>query len=942
MPMSSSSPGRSLRFLLGSILCLPAVCFESGCGSGVDADQAAAIQAPLTALRVSQTVQLATNTVITQSPLTFYVNGVAGGNAEVGTISSNGLYTAPDLVPHPGNVVTITSVAPDYPNGRHGMVKLSILNPVPVAAAVLPGSLTEGTITLFVNGSNFLYGSAILWNGTAVPTTYVNGKELVAVVSAPKPGTYLVAVRNPDPGSADSATLSEAVGPGQVVITLGVDPTIRVDHQIQLAAEVTGTQNTGLNWFVNGTATGNADIGTISVDASGTATYKAPTVVPTPKNIVTLTAVSVDDPKVSASWNLGILNPIPVLQTASPASFSPGVTTVVLSGSRFLQGATAMVNGKDVPTTFVSGTELTASLDLASAGTVDLQVRNPSPGAATSADLLAGVNGTEPVPAVSPENASRLLGQATFGATDADIHHLSTVGYDAWLNEQIALPGTSHEPYVEGSILIHNPACASGDIACYTTLFTADANRQYIQQSFWHQAVAGNDQLRQRMVYTWTEMMVISYATGVSFAPRGMASYYDVLGNDTFGNFRQLLEDVTLHPMMGQFLSMLGNDKGDANRDPDENYAREVMQLFTIGLYQLNPDGTKKLDGTGQPIPTYSNNDVMGLAKVFTGFSWNVPNDTSEATWYNCCTSIGPGFGAEMRPMRSYPSHHSTAEKDFLGVTIPAGANPDPDGDLKIALDTLFNHPNLPPFVCKQLIQHLVTSNPSPAYVGRVAAVFQDNGFGVRGDLKAVIRAILLDDEARNATAAGSNAQFGKVREALLRYTNWARAFSAQSRTGVYTVGDTSSVVSGLGEMSLAAPSVFNWFAPGFVPPGTDIEKAGLVAPELQMTNITSVASYLNYMQDAIGAADAGGQDLFSAYSPEIALAQTPDKLLDRVNLLLMAGQMSPSLRQQVLDAVNSIAIPAGSPDAAGAALKARVQVAIYLTVASPAYIAQF
>jgi uncharacterized protein (DUF1800 family) len=366
-----------------------------------------------------------------------------------------------------------------------------------------------------------------------------------------------------------------------------------------------------------------------------------------------------------------------------------------------------------------------------------------------------------------------------------------------------------------------------------------------------------------------------------------------------------------------------------------------VMQLFTIGLYQLNPDGTQKLDTAGQPIPTYSNNDVMGLAKVFTGFSWNNPGDSSNAGWSNCCTNLGPGVGADIQPMRSYASHHSTDEKAFLGVDIPTGSS-DSDGDLKTALDTLFNHPNLPPFVSKQLIQHLVTSNPSPAYVGRVAAVFTDNGSGIRGDMKAVIRAILLDDEARNTITASNNPQFGKVREPLIRYANWARGFSAQSRTGVYMVGDTGDPIYGLGQMSLTAPSVFNWFAPGYVPPGTSIEKAGLLAPEMQITNVSTVVGYANFMQTAIGSTADGGQDLFASYSAEIALAQNPDQLLDRINLLLMAGNMSSTLRTQILNAVNSIAVPVGDANAANTALANRVRAAIYLTMSSPSYIAQF
>jgi uncharacterized protein (DUF1800 family) len=332
----------------------------------------------------------------------------------------------------------------------------------------------------------------------------------------------------------------------------------------------------------------------------------------------------------------------------------------------------------------------------------------------------------------------------------------------------------------------------------------------------------------------------------------------------------------------------------------------------------------------------------MGLAAVFTGFSWNVPGNTSDSAWSNCCIYVGPGYGEDLLPMQSYPNHHSTVEKDFLGVTIPASSTPDPNGDLKIALDTLFNHPNLPAFFSKQMIEHLVTSNPSPAYVSRVAAVFKDNGQGVRGDMKAVITAILLDPEARDSATDFGNPQYGKVRESLLRYTEWARAFTAQSRTGSYYLGSTEDPIWGLGEMSLRSPTVFNWFAPGYVPPGTSIAQAGLVAPEMQMTNVTTVVGYLNYMQSAIGASQQYGVDVFSNYDTEMGLAATPGPLLDRVNLLLMAGEMDSTLYSQILDAVSAIPIPSGDQNATNAALAARVQTAIYLTMASPAFSAQF
>ncbi len=226
----------------------------------------------------------------------------------------------------------------------------------------------------------------------------------------------------------------------------------------------------------------------------------------------------------------------------------------------------------------------------------------------------------------------------------------------------------------------------------------------------------------------------------------------------------------------------------------------------------------QKLDSTGKPIPTYSNNDVMGLAKVFTGFSWNIPGNTSDTAWSNCCIYVGTGYGEDLLPMQAYPTTTPPRRRISSASPIPASGSPDPDGDLKIALDTLFNHPNLPAFFSKQLIQHLVTSNPSPAYVGRVAAVFKDNGQGVRGDMKAVITAILLDPEARDSASDAGNPQYGKVREALIRYTNWARAFTAQSRNGGYYLGSTEDPIWGLGQMPLRSPTVFNWFAPGYSP----------------------------------------------------------------------------------------------------------------------------
>jgi uncharacterized protein (DUF1800 family) len=942
----------ALNLALTVVLCVCAVSLISGCNSlSFSAPSTlAAISASSSTIRVNQQLQLSSQALTVGSPLTFYVNGILGGNAEFGTVSSTGLYTAPAIVPVP-NTVTITSKSNEFPSDPAGTLTLSVLNPIPVISTVTPSGFSEGTTTITVAGSQFVYGAQILWNGVAVPTTMVSGTELVAAISAPIPGTFPLLVSNPDPGSANSATVSVLVGPGQVVLTLQSDVySVRVTNSLNLGLLVNGTNNTGVTLQVNGVAGGNAQVGTAVSNSDGSITYTAPAVVPTPSNIVQLTVTSADNTAVSIKQNISVLNPIPILTSANPMTFniSPPSTTVVLTGQNFISGAQVLVNGSPVAATVANnGTQLTASISPSEAGNLDLQVLNPSPGPATSADLIALVNGTPPTLLVSPNDASRFLQQATFGATDADIHHLSMIGFQPWLNEQFAMAPAPQESAVEQALMTYNPSCAASDVTCNAALFLQNSSDEiFDQDAFWQQSLAAPDQLRQRVKYTLSELFVVSSESNatVQSMPRGEANYYDLLGKDAFGNFRTLLQDVTLNPMMGLALSMLGNDKGNATTDPDENYAREVMQLFTIGLYQLNDDGSQKLGSTGQPIPTYSNTDVMGLAKVFTGFSWNNPNDTSDAAWDNCCAYVGPGYGEEILPMQSYPDHHSTVEKDFLGVTIPSSGSSDPAGDLKIALDTLFNHPNLPPFFCKQMIQHLVTSNPSPTYISNCSKVFENDGTGVRGNLQAVFTEILLDPEARNSATDFSNPQYGKVREALLRYTEWARAFTSQSRSGSFALGSTEDPIYGLGEMWMRSPTVFNWFAPGYVPPGTSIEAAGLVAPEMEMTNVTTVVGYLNYMQGAIGSSASAGPDVFSSYGTEMNLAATatPTALVDRINLLLMAGEMDNTLYTQILNAVSSIPIPSGDQTAINAALANRVEAAIYLTMASPSFCAQY
>ena len=534
----------------------------------------------------------------------------------------------------------------------------------------------------------------------------------------------------------------------------------------------------------------------------------------------------------------------------------------------------------------------------------------------------------EPPPVAVPlsdAEAARFLTQATFGPTEADINVLKPLGYRAWLDQQMALPSSSHRVYMDNRL-----------VQLRLTQPTATLNANHFYESFWSYSANGQAQLRERMKLALSEIFVISMIDPAVDA-RGASSYYDMLGDNAFGNYRTLLQQVSLHPMMGVYLTHLANQKEDTatGREPDENYAREVMQLMSIGVHRLNIDGSVVTDGSGAPVPAYSQADIAGLARVFTGMSWYSPTPTN-----NTFLGRNRDPDASIRPMIFYPAFHSTSAKTFLGTTI-AGGSTDGAAELNAALDVIFNHPNVGPFIGRQLIQRLVTSNPSPAYVQRVATVFNNNGSGVRGDLAAVVRAILLDAEARDMTSV-SSATFGKVREPMVRLVNWMRAFSATSVSGNYLITSTSANTS-LGQSPLASPSVFNFYRPGYIPPNTRLGTAGLRAPEFQIVDEVTVAGYANTMQNVIGTGIGTGTDVRSAYTAEVAVAGDATLLVERVNRLLLYGQMSPTLRVRITDSVNSVAIPgAGATQAQiDAARLNRAKLAIYMTMISPEYLVQ-
>ncbi|MDB6001386.1 MAG: hypothetical protein JWP52_3085, partial [Rhizobacter sp.] len=383
---------------------------------------------------------------------------------------------------------------------------------------------------------------------------------------------------------------------------------------------------------------------------------------------------------------------------------------------------------------------------------------------------------------------------------------------------------------------------------------------------------------------------------------------------------------------------------------PDENFAREVMQLFSIGLYQLNPDGSVKKGADGQPSETYTGADISGLAKVFTGFSYGGP-DTDNNRFYGWSNELNDPNRFWM-PMQGYSQYHSISEKKFLGQTVAAGAKADPNADLKVALDTLYNHPNIGPFIGKQLIQRLVTSNPSPAYVGRVAKAFESGGAG-RGDMRAVVKAVLLDAEARDPAIA-ADPGFGKVREPVLRLTAVLRAFDATSDSGKFLVGTTDDPGTQLGQSPMRAPSVFNFYRPGYVAPGTLTGDAGLLAPELQITNESTVAGYANYMRGVLesGAGQRGvdykaaRNDVQLALAAELALADTPLDLAERVTSRLMGDGANAELKAVIAQAVGTVVVPAlnakgDNQKAIDTARRNRAALAVYLAAVAPEFIVQ-
>ena len=680
----------------------------------------------------------------------------------------------------------------------------------------------------------------------------------------------------------------------QIAVTISPSPAaVHVGTFLQLSANVTGTSTRGVTWSMT-PATGAGKI-------SPGGQYIPPAALPMP-NTVIVTATSTANPAISASATVTILNPYPTLASVNPTNIPIGDFAITLNGSGFVPGAQAIIGGTPMVTTYASPTRLTAagfSFPVEKGWTIPIVVRNPDPGSVTSTDVVSVVVGTSTGPHVLGANvAAHFLDQAAFGPDFATLDHVETVGLDQYLNEQFAAPIS---PYP-------NPAATGPGL-------------NQVQARFFTNAVHGQDQLRQRVAFALGQIFVVSAIE--ENTPTQLVPYLELLQKDAFANFRTLMKDVTLSPTMGEYLDVRNNDKADPTRDTraNENYARELMQLFTIGLSELNLDGTPKLDANGNPIPTYDQTAIQNFAKVYTG--WTYPTKAGAVPQkHNPPYYIGP--------MVPFEANHDTTSKTLLdGFVLPAGQTA--EQDLEAALDNIFNHPNVGPFIGKQLIQHLVGSNPSPAYVARVASVFNDNGSGVRGDLRAVIRAILLDPEARQGDngllADGSDVPpSAHLREPVFMVASILRGLGA-------LVNDTNNLTNqaaNLGQTLFTPPTVFSYFAPGYQIPADLTPGMTLLGPEFQLDSPSNAVARFNVVNSMIYG--NLGQGAVIDLTPFSNLGSNPPALVDALSQLFMDSQMPPKVQTALLGAINAI------PGTTAAANKARAQAAIYLAVSSSYY----
>lgn len=751
------------------------------------------------------------------------------------------------------------------------------------------------------------------------------------------------------------APLVRAASPAGV--TVHIDPmslTLPVGSTRQFTVQVAGTTNTTVIWSVNGITGGNATIGTIS----NTGFYTAPAVPPA-GYAVTVKATSVADPTAFAAGTITVRNQTPGITSVTPSPLPRGPFTITVNGSRFVSGAQVLWNNTPLPTNFVSASQLTATGSATQTGSFNVTVANPGPGAVSTAlavkvvssvvvvvmpssvglvptatqQFQANVSGTpntavtwtvngttggDPsvgtitqgglytapsaiptagvvtVSAVSQADNitqgtasvtiqdplavtyGRFLDQATFGATPQLMAHVRQIGIPAFIDEQFLLPESS-----------------------WPSLSTAQ--RSDAVDAFFNNALSGQDQLRQRVIFALSEVIVVAMNKNTN--GNELVPWLQLLSRNAFGNYRTLLREITLDASMGKYLDLANSAKPGVSGGANENYAREVMQLFSIGLWKLNQDGSQQLDAQGNPIPTYTQTDVKQMALALTG--WTYGNSTNTPPAYQNWNYY-PG------PMLPILAYHDRTQKTILGQTLPA--NQTNVQDLDGAIDIIFNHPNVGPFIATRLIRALVTSNPSPTYIARVAAAFNDNGLGVRGDMKAVVRAILMDTEARDDNPP---ANFGRLRTPVQHTIAFLRALNIPS-------GQPSQfayIFYSFGEGMLDAPSVFGHYSPMY-----HVPRSPLFGPEFQIYSPTEAVNRANFLYSWMG----NPWPINPALQPFVSVASNPTALVNAVDNALLYGRMTPQMRTALVNAM-----PAMYDN------NQRVMTVLYLTATSGDYLVQ-
>ena len=821
------------------------------------------------AVRSGVSQQFTATVGVTSGPVSWSVNGVPGGNPALGIITPGGLFTAP--VSDPGVTLSVTASITNPVASSTSTVGWQ--NPQPVLVSLSPASVNIGTFSVTLNGSGFVPGAYVTLNGVSVGGSVLSPGKITFQATLTNPQSATVTVCNPSPGASASHPLTLKVLPPISVAVSPAVATVRLGGTQPLVATVANAVDPSVVWCVNGQPGGNETIGWVSTNGL----YSSPTN-QLPAGPVVVTAISKSNPSASASARISLQNPLPVIRLLSPGLLNHGSQSVTVKGTGFVAGSQVICDGTPLPTTFISPTTLTAGLVVLPnpAGALAFQVANPAPGPSTSPIWVQPIAAAAPL--VSELAAARFLEQASWGPDAASIAHVQAVGFGGWLDEQMAATASLLTP-------------------------TSDASNNLgpQQNDFIMHALTGPDQLRQRVAFALSQIFVVSaLKTG---QPRQIVPYENLLLTDALGDFVDLFRDVTLSPTMGVYLDMVNSDLANAvtGTAPNENYAREMMQLFSIGTTLLNPDGTPQLDSSGEPIPTYDQPTIAQLARALTG--WTFPGPVLR-TGHNPENYSGP-----MVPVES--NHDSGAKTILNGQVLPPGQSA--AADLEAVVQAIAQHPNVAPFVSLRLIQNLVESNPSPGYVARISQAFVQSG----GNLGQVVRAILLDSEARQGDDPSQplSPGSGHLREPLLYVINLLRAFYGT----VSAPNSVKALAQVMGQQLFYPPTVFNYYSPLYQVGG------GLSGPEFQLMNSATALIRPNSVYELF-TKQLNGAVSFDL-TPFTSLASSPPDLVDAVDHALLHGRLTMEIKSLIVSALRSTTDPV-----------LRVRTTIYLIATSGTY----